>query len=142
MANVDSQDIWSFLQAMNVPVNSLHSQAHVSIGCEPCTGPVLPWQPEREGRWWWEDAKAKECGLHNKNIKLEVAQLSVHINGVTSLTNGNAGVAGIFNSQNLVSLSRAGIENLARLETRSEPWLEVLYAPWGRFCQVIVAFDQ
>jgi adenylyl-sulfate reductase (glutathione) len=26
-------------------------------------------QAEREGRWWWEDAKAKECGLHSGNIK-------------------------------------------------------------------------
>lgn len=39
-------------------------QGYVSIGCEPCTRPVLPGQHEREGRWWWEDAKAKECGLH------------------------------------------------------------------------------
>jgi adenylyl-sulfate reductase (glutathione) len=26
-------------------------------------------QLEREGRWWWEDAAAKECGLHSGNIK-------------------------------------------------------------------------
>ncbi|XP_020246642.1 probable 5'-adenylylsulfate reductase 1, chloroplastic [Asparagus officinalis] len=49
---------------MEVPVNSLHSQGYVSIGCEPCTRPVPPGQHEREGRWWWEDAKAKECGLN------------------------------------------------------------------------------
>ncbi len=28
-------------------------------------------QAEREGRWWWEDAKAKECGLHSGNVKKE-----------------------------------------------------------------------
>lgn len=54
---------------MNVPVNALHSQGYISIGCEPCTRPVLPNQHEREGRWWWEDAAGKECGLHSGNIK-------------------------------------------------------------------------
>jgi adenylyl-sulfate reductase (glutathione) len=24
---------------------------------------------DHQGRWWWEDAKAKECGLHSGNIK-------------------------------------------------------------------------
>jgi len=40
----------------------------VSIGCEPCTRAVLPYQQEREGRWWWEDAADKECGLHKANV--------------------------------------------------------------------------
>ncbi|KAB1215181.1 5'-adenylylsulfate reductase 3, chloroplastic [Morella rubra] len=137
VANVEGRDIWNFLQAMNVPVNSLHSQGYISIGCEPCTRSVLPGQHEREGRWWWEDAKAKECGLHKGNIKKEeVAQLNGNGNGATP-ANGSATVSDIFNSQNLVSLSRAGIENLARLEDLREPWLVVLYAPWCQFCQAM-----
>lgn len=52
-----------------MPTNSLHACGYISIGCEPCTRPVLPNQAEREGRWWWEDAAAKECGLHSGNIK-------------------------------------------------------------------------
>ncbi|CAB4308285.1 unnamed protein product [Prunus armeniaca] len=137
VANVEGPDIWNFLQVMNVPVNPLHSQGYISIGCEPCTRPVLPGQHEREGRWWWEDAEAKECGLHKGNIKKEEA---LHLNGNgngTSATNGSANVPDIFNSKNLVSLSRTGIENLTRLENRSEPWLVVLYAPWCRFCQAM-----
>ncbi|KHN40882.1 5'-adenylylsulfate reductase 3, chloroplastic [Glycine soja] len=135
VANVNGLDIWSFLRTMDVPVNSLHSQGYVSIGCEPCTRPVLPGQHEREGRWWWEDAKAKECGLHKGNIKHEdAAQLNG--NGA-SQANGSATVADIFNSQDVVSLSRSGIENLAKLENRKEPWLVVLYAPWCRFCQAM-----
>ncbi|KAJ7967707.1 5-adenylylsulfate reductase chloroplastic-like [Quillaja saponaria] len=131
VANVDGRDIWNFLRAMNVPVNSLHAQGYISIGCEPCTRPVLPGQHEREGRWWWEDAKAKECGLHKGNIKQEdTAQLNG--NG-----NGSATVADIFNTQSVVKLSRTGIENLARLENRKEPWIVVLYAPWCRFCQAM-----
>ncbi|OMO76826.1 Phosphoadenosine phosphosulfate reductase [Corchorus capsularis] len=130
VANVDGKDIWNFLRAMNVPVNSLHSQGYVSIGCEPCTRPVLPGQHEREGRWWWEDARAKECGLHKGNLKEESsAQLNGNGNGATATQSD------LFNSQNLVTLSRAGIENLAKLENRKEPWLVVLYAPWCQFCQ-------
>ncbi|XP_020220924.1 5'-adenylylsulfate reductase 2, chloroplastic [Cajanus cajan] len=131
VANVNGLDIWNFLRTMDVPVNSLHSQGYVSIGCEPCTRPVLPGQHEREGRWWWEDAKAKECGLHKGNLKQEDAA-TVNGNG-----NGSAVVTDIFNSQNVISLSRTGIENLANLESRKEPWLVVLYAPWCRFCQAM-----
>lgn len=137
VANVPGGDIWNFLRAMNVPVNSLHSKGYVSIGCEPCTRPVLPGQHEREGRWWWEDAKAKECGLHKGNIKLENgAHLNGDGNGAVH-ANGSAGAVDIFNSPSLVALSRAGIENLARLENRREPWLVVLYAPWCQFCQAM-----
>ncbi|KAL5583617.1 hypothetical protein UlMin_016059 [Ulmus minor] len=141
LANVEGQNIWNFLRALNVPVNSLHSQGYVSIGCEPCTRPVLPGQHEREGRWWWEDSKAKECGLHKGNIKHEyVPQLNGNGNGngnETFSTNGHASVADIFNSPNLLALSRPSIERLARLENRKQPWLVVLYAPWCRFCKAM-----
>ncbi|XP_065877626.1 5'-adenylylsulfate reductase 3, chloroplastic-like [Euphorbia lathyris] len=135
MANVEGADAWNFLRTMNVPVNSLHSQGYVSIGCEPCTRPVLPGQHEREGRWWWEDAKAKECGLHKGNLKEDAAaQLNGNGNGALH-ANGAPEVADIFNSQNLVTLNRTGMENLLRLENRKEPWIVVLYAPWCQFCQ-------
>ncbi|OIT06575.1 PREDICTED: 5'-adenylylsulfate reductase 3, chloroplastic-like [Nicotiana attenuata] len=134
VANVDGKDVWNFLRVMNVPVNSLHSKGYVSIGCEPCTRPVLPGQHEREGRWWWEDAKAKECGLHKGNIKDE----SVNGNGNSAVqANGSANVADIFDTKDIVTLSRPGIENLLKLEDRREPWLVVLYAPWCRFCQAM-----
>ncbi|XWS15564.1 hypothetical protein CRYUN_Cryun34aG0011200 [Craigia yunnanensis] len=138
VANLDGKDIWNFLRAVNVPVNSLHAQGYVSIGCEPCTRPVLPGQHEREGRWWWEDAKAKECGLHKGNLKQDsaAAQLNGNGNGAAH-ANGTATQSDIFNSQSLVTLSRTGIENLARLESRKEPWLVVLYAPWCPFCQAM-----
>ncbi len=50
--------------AEQVPVNELHSQGYLSIGCEPCTRAVAPGEPERAGRWWWESDEKKECGLH------------------------------------------------------------------------------
>lgn len=64
LANWSSQKVWSFIRAADVPYNALHERGFVSIGCEPCTRPVLPGQPEREGRWWWEQSEHKECGIH------------------------------------------------------------------------------
>jgi adenylyl-sulfate reductase (glutathione) len=68
LTNMTSAEVWNFLRIMGVPTNKLHECGYVSIGCEPCTRPVLPNQQEREGRWWWEDAAAKECGLHSGNV--------------------------------------------------------------------------
>ncbi len=67
LANWTSADVWMYIRTYEVPYNSLHERGFVSIGCEPCTRPTLPNQHEREGRWWWEDAGKKECGLHNIN---------------------------------------------------------------------------
>ncbi|NJR49075.1 MAG: phosphoadenylyl-sulfate reductase [Leptolyngbyaceae cyanobacterium CSU_1_3] len=62
-----SADVWMYIRSYEVPYNSLHDRGFVSIGCEPCTRSVLPNQHEREGRWWWEEATKKECGLHAIN---------------------------------------------------------------------------
>jgi phosphoadenosine phosphosulfate reductase len=49
---------------LGVPVNALHDKGFVSIGCAPCTRAIAPDEPERSGRWWWEQDSHKECGLH------------------------------------------------------------------------------
>jgi len=67
VANWSSQQVWDYIRENEVPFNPLHERGFVSIGCEPCTRAVLPGQHEREGRWWWEDATKKECGLHSGN---------------------------------------------------------------------------
>lgn len=69
LANWSSSQVWDYIRALNVPFNTLHEQGFISIGCEPCTRAVQPGQHERIGRWWWEDATKKECGLHATNIK-------------------------------------------------------------------------
>ena len=51
-------------EALGVPINPLHAKGFISIGCEPCTRAIQPGEPERAGRWWWENDEAKECGLH------------------------------------------------------------------------------
>lgn len=68
LANWTSAQVWAYIRDNEVPYNPLHAQGYVSIGCEPCTRAVLPNQHEREGRWWWEEAADKECGLHAGNV--------------------------------------------------------------------------
>lgn len=69
LLNWTSAQVWDYIEAYQVPYNSLHGQGFISIGCEPCTRPILPNQHERVGRWWWEDSAKKECGLHATNVK-------------------------------------------------------------------------
>lgn len=67
LANWSSKEVWDYIRLCEVPYNELHDKGFISIGCEPCTRPVGPGQHEREGRWWWEEATKKECGLHADN---------------------------------------------------------------------------
>jgi phosphoadenosine phosphosulfate reductase len=57
-------DVWDYLRAQRVPYNRLYDQGYRSIGCAPCTRPVMPGEDLRAGRWWWEGEGHKECGLH------------------------------------------------------------------------------
>ena len=68
LANYSSEDVWNYIRMLEIPYNKLHERGFISIGCEPCSRPVLPNQHEREGRWWWEEATQKECGLHAGNL--------------------------------------------------------------------------
>jgi phosphoadenosine phosphosulfate reductase len=54
-----------FVRTHDVPCNALHERGFLSIGCAPCTRAVMPGEPERAGRWWWEQSQKKECGLHS-----------------------------------------------------------------------------
>jgi phosphoadenosine phosphosulfate reductase len=69
LANWSSKQVWQYIREHDVPYNALHDRGFASIGCDPCTRPVNPGQHEREGRWWWEEATMKECGLHAGNLK-------------------------------------------------------------------------
>jgi phosphoadenosine phosphosulfate reductase len=53
-----------YIAANDVPVNPLHAKGFPSIGCQPCTRAIRPGEDVRAGRWWWESADGKECGLH------------------------------------------------------------------------------
>lgn len=64
LAELSLVDVWKYLRDHGVPYNPLHDQGFVSIGCAPCTRALRPGEHERAGRWWWEDATQRECGLH------------------------------------------------------------------------------
>lgn len=57
-------DVEAYVEAEAVPTNPLHRRGYPSIGCEPCTRAIKPGEPERAGRWWWENDEKRECGLH------------------------------------------------------------------------------
>jgi phosphoadenosine phosphosulfate reductase len=64
LARWTSAQTWQFIREHDVPHNPLHEKGFISIGCEPCTRAILPGEHERAGRWWWEEATKRECGLH------------------------------------------------------------------------------
>lgn len=51
------------VQAPGVVMNPLHAMGFPTIGCFPCTTPVLPDEPERAGRWR-HLASVQYCGIN------------------------------------------------------------------------------
>jgi phosphoadenosine phosphosulfate reductase len=68
-------DVWHYIETHAVPYNPLHDQFMPSIGCAPCTRAIAVGEDFRAGRWWWEDEKAKECGLHVKDDAAAVSMI-------------------------------------------------------------------
>lgn len=64
IADWSKEDLDSAIQFNKIPVNPLHKKNYPSIGCAPCTRAIKPGEPERAGRWWWEQDQTRECGLH------------------------------------------------------------------------------
>lgn len=64
LATWSDTQVWEYVKENRVPYNKLHDGGFPSIGCEPCTRPVAPGEDPRSGRWWWENAETRECGLH------------------------------------------------------------------------------
>jgi phosphoadenosine phosphosulfate reductase len=64
LASWSLEDVKSYVEEHRVPYNRLYDQSYQSIGCAPCTRATKPGEHERAGRWWWESAEQKECGIH------------------------------------------------------------------------------
>jgi phosphoadenosine phosphosulfate reductase len=58
------EQVWTYVREHGVPVNRLHAEGYPTVGCAPCTRAVGAGEDPRAGRWWWENAATKECGLH------------------------------------------------------------------------------
>jgi phosphoadenosine phosphosulfate reductase len=57
-----SRDTFYYMERHGIPLHPLFDQGYASIGCAPCTRPVLPSEHERDGRWTGQ--MKTECGLH------------------------------------------------------------------------------
>jgi len=68
-------DIWDYIRREKLPYNPLHDAGYPSIGCAPCTRAVQPGQDSRSGRWWWEDAESRECGLQPRQLPGSISDL-------------------------------------------------------------------
>ena len=64
LANWTKAMIWDLIVREDIPYNPLHDQGYVSIGCAPCTRPILLGEDERAGRW--SGTAKTECGLHSR----------------------------------------------------------------------------
>jgi phosphoadenosine phosphosulfate reductase len=59
------RDLWKYIETHDLPTHPLFSKGYQSIGCAPCTRPVIPGEDERSGRW--AEIGKTECGLHTMN---------------------------------------------------------------------------
>lgn len=66
LADVTEAWVWEYIRTNGVPFNALHDRGYPSIGCAPCSRAILPGEDIRAGRWWWEQAVHRECGLHGE----------------------------------------------------------------------------
>lgn len=62
IANWDDAEVDKYILDNGVVVNSLSYEGYPSIGCWPCTTPVLEGEDARSGRW--QGSGKTECGLH------------------------------------------------------------------------------
>ena len=70
LADWTRDDVWSYVKIHRLPYNALHDRGYASVGCAPCTRAIEPGEDERAGRWWWENAERRECGLHRRPVPI------------------------------------------------------------------------
>ncbi len=62
------QDVETYIKQHDLPLHPLHDRGFPSIGCYPCTTPVMPGEPERAGRWRHlrseEHSGPQYCGIN------------------------------------------------------------------------------
>ncbi len=78
VAAFDTETLWGYIKANDVPYNPLYDQGYKSIGCNTpiCTRPVAEGEDERAGRW--AGMGKTECGIHvdGKSVRsLDSSQL-------------------------------------------------------------------
>ena len=66
------EDVWKYIRSRDLPYNRLHDQGYPSIGCAPCTRAIFAGEDFRAGRWWWERAASRECGLQGRRTRAPI----------------------------------------------------------------------
>jgi phosphoadenosine phosphosulfate reductase len=64
IADWTHDQVWQYVRSHNLAGNRLHAEGYPSVGCEPCSRAIRSGEDARAGRWWWENAETKECGIH------------------------------------------------------------------------------
>ena len=62
LADWDTADLLSYQTQHKMPAHPLASAGYLSVGCSPCTTPVVAGEEPRAGRW--RQHEKLECGLH------------------------------------------------------------------------------
>lgn len=71
------EDVLGYLREQGIPLHPWYTREfpdgrkYRSLGCEPCTKPIYPDQPERHGRWQATSKCGGECGIHTQVLKGE-----------------------------------------------------------------------
>lgn len=65
LATWDEDMVWAYIHAHELPYNALHDLGYPSIGCAPCTQPVVPQNGDKRAGRWSSHAKT-ECGIHTR----------------------------------------------------------------------------
>jgi phosphoadenosine phosphosulfate reductase len=72
-------EVWAYIGTHAVPYNPMHDRGYPSIGCAPCTRAIEPGEDIRAGRWWWETAEHKECGLHRRPLDVAIRVIPAEV---------------------------------------------------------------
>lgn len=64
IADWSRERVLEYAREHELPLNRLHKEGYPSVGCAPCSRAIRPGEDPRAGRWWWENAETRECGIH------------------------------------------------------------------------------
>ena len=68
LANMNDEQLASYIAEHEVIVNPLHYQGFATISCNRCTTPVLPNEPKRAGRWRHLGPWSVYCGINPTDV--------------------------------------------------------------------------
>lgn len=63
LAHWTEVEVLNYIHEHGIPTHPLLESGYASIGCWPCTRPVLPGEDSRAGRW--DRFSKNECGIHS-----------------------------------------------------------------------------